>query len=70
MQVTPSYNGTTHLETGIYFATSANGSTACGSAHFILRAPSDTQLSLTYSGSGTAVDGEINMTILKLRRPL
>ena len=30
LQITPFYNGTSHLETGIYFATAANGSTACG----------------------------------------
>ena len=70
MQVTPSYNGTTHLETGIYFATSASGSSACGSAHFIIRAPSQTQFTLYYSGSANALDGEINITFLKLRRPL
>ena len=70
MQVTPSYNGTTHLETGIYFATSANGSSACGSAFIILRAPSQTDFTLSYNGSGNAVDGEINITILKLRRDL
>lgn len=70
MQVTPFYNGTSHLETGIYFATSAAGSSACGSAHLILRAPTATQFYLTYNGSANATDGEINLTILKLRRPL
>ena len=70
MQVTPYYNGTSHLETGIYFATSANGSSACGSAYIILRAPSQTTFTLSYNGSANAVDGEINLTILKLRRPL
>lgn len=70
MQITPFYNGTSHLETGIYFATSANGSSACGSAYIILRAPSQTTFSLSYNGSANAIDGEINLTILKLRRPL
>ena len=68
MQITPSYNGTFHLETGIYFATSADGSSAFGSAFLILNAPSATEFALTYSGSADAVDGEINLTILKLRR--
>ena len=68
MQVTPSYNGTSHLETGIYFATSADGSSACGSAFIILNAPAQTQFFLNYTGSDNAVDGEINVTILKLRR--
>ena len=70
MQITPSYNGTSHLETGIYFATSADGSSACGSAFLILRAPTSTTFTLTYTGSANATDGEINLTILKLRRPL
>ena len=68
MQITPSYNGRSHLETGIYFATNANGSSACGSAFLILNAPSQTEFSLTYNGSSDAREGEINLTILKLRR--
>ena len=70
MQVTPFYNGTSHLETGIYFATSTEGSSACGSAHLILRAPTATQFSLTFTSSSSATDGEINVTVLKLNRPL
>ena len=54
MQVTPSYNGTAHLETGVYFATNADGSSACGSSHFIIRAPASTILTLNYSGSAVA----------------
>ncbi|WP_394266207.1 hypothetical protein [Anaerotignum sp.] len=68
LQITPSYNGTAHLETGIYFATATNGSTACGSAHLILYAPVSTTLSFNYSGSSDATEGEFNLTILKLRR--
>lgn len=68
MQITPSYNGTSHLETGVYFATGTNGSSACGSAHFIIYAPSQTEFSLTYSGASNATDGEITLTFLKLRR--
>lgn len=68
MQVTPFYNGTSHLEYGIYFATTTNGSSATGSAHFIIYAPTETQFSLTYSGSADAQDGEVNLTFLKLNR--
>ena len=57
-----------HLENGIYFATTANGSSACGSATLILAAPQATTFTLTYSGSGAARDGEINLTFLKLSR--
>ena len=68
MQVTPSYNGAPHLETGIYFATRTNGSSACGSSFLILYAPSSTEFSLTYSGSAEGRDGQVTLTILKLRR--
>lgn len=68
MQVTPSYNGAPHLETGIYFATRADGSSACGSSFLILYAPSSTEFSLTYSGSAEGRDGQITLTIFKLRR--
>ena len=70
MQVTPFYNGVPHIERGIYFATAVDGSTACGAGFLILRAPAATQFSLTFSSSGTATEGEVNLTILKLRRPL
>ena len=68
MQVTPFYNGTSHLETSIYFATRTDGSSACGSAFIILNAPSTTDFSLTYSGSSIAREGQVTLTILKLRR--
>lgn len=68
MQVTPYYNGGAHLETGAYFATSTNGSSACGSSHFILYAPSQTVFTLSYSGSSDAIEGEVTLTFLKLRR--
>ena len=70
MQITPSYNGTAHLDTGIYFATTANGSTANGSAFMIIKVTSPTTFTLTYSGSGDADDGQVNITFLKLNRPL
>ena len=66
LQVTPSYNGTPHLETGVYFATTANGSSAGGSAHFILQAAAPTTFSLTYSGSAAGPNGEVNVTFLRL----
>ena len=70
MQITPSYNGRPHLETGIYFATNANGSSAGGAVSIILEAPERTVFTLTYSGSGPATEGQVNLTILKLNRPL
>nr|WP_215532861.1 collagen-like protein [Solibaculum mannosilyticum] len=68
IQITPTYNGLPHLETGVYFATPNNSSSAGGSAFIILYAPSQTTFTLTYSSLVTAVDGNVNLTILKLRR--
>ena len=68
MQVTPFYNGRAHLETGVYFATTADGSSACGSSHFILVATALTTFSLTYSGPIDAREGTVALTFLKLRR--
>lgn len=70
MQVTPTYNSAAHLETGVYFATSANGSSASGSSHFILFVPdpSPTEFYLTFNSPTTATDGAITLAILKLNR--
>lgn len=68
MQVTPSYNGTSHMETSVYFATSVNGTSAGGSANFIIYAPSETTLNLFYSSPVRATDGIFNMSIVKLNR--
>ena len=70
LQVTPSYNGASRLEYGVYFAANSAGFSACGSGLFIIRAPAATVLTFTYSGSADARDGETNVTILKLNRPL
>ena len=67
IQVTPSYDGTPHLEYGVYFATTANGSSAVGSAHFILPAAGNTVFTLNYAGSLQASNGEVKVTFLRLR---
>lgn len=66
VQVAPSWGGAAHLENGVYFATTANGSSAVGSAHFLLETEAPTEFSLTYSGSLPARSGEVNLTFLKL----
>ena len=68
MQVTPSYNGTSHMESSVYFATSVNGTSAGGSANFIIYAPAETTLSLFYSSPVQATDGIFDMIIVKLNR--
>ena len=69
IQVTPFYNGAAHLETGVYFATTANGSSAVGASSFILYAPEATAFSLTYNGPEDAREGTVTLTFLKLRVP-
>ena len=69
IQVTPFYNGAAHLETGVYFATTANGSSAVGASSFILYAPEATAFSLTYNGPEDAREGTVTLTFLKLRAP-
>ena len=68
LQVTPYYNGVPHLENGVYFATTTNGSSAVGSANFIIQAPVATTFFLNYSGNITARNGEVNLTFLRLRQ--
>ena len=68
LQVTPYYNGVPHLEDGVYFATTTNGSSAVGSANFIIQAPAATTFFLNYSGNITARNGEVNLTFLRLRQ--
>ena len=68
MQITPSYNGSPHIETGAYFATNTNGSSALGVEGFIIYVPSETSFTLSYSGSTNATDGEVDITIIKLNR--
>ena len=68
MQITPSYNGSPHIETGAYFATNTDGSSALGVEGFIIYVPSETSFTLSYSGSTNATDGEVDITIIKLNR--
>ena len=70
IQITPNYNNFPHLNEGVYFATTVNGSSAVGSSTMVLYVPSETVFTLYYSGSNDARDGQVNLTILRLQRPL
>ena len=70
IQITPNYNNSPHLNEGVYFATTVNGSSAVGSSTMILYVPSETVFTLYYSGSNDARDGQVNLTILRLQHPL
>ncbi len=67
MQVTPSYNSASHIETGIYFSTSQGSSTANGSNTIIIYAPEKTTFYLTYNSNVESRDGAVSITILKLQ---
>ena len=67
MQITPSYNSTSHLETGIYFLTPEGRSTANGSNTIIIYVPEKTNFSLTYNSNVSSRDGAATLSILKLQ---
>lgn len=68
MQITPYYNGSPHIEYGIYFMTGEGRSSAFGSVSFIIEAPTETVFNLTYNSGVTGIDGTLTMVIFKLRR--
>ena len=70
MQITPSYNGTSRLEYGIYFKTNTASSSASGSNSFIISVPSQTNFTLTYNSSVGNRSGAATVAVLKLNREI
>ncbi len=68
MQITPSYNGTAHLENGIYFKTNTNASSAWGANAIIIYVPAQTNFTLTYNSNVENRSGAATISILKLNR--
>lgn len=68
MQITPSYNGTSHLETGIYFKTNTDLSSAYGSNSIIIYVPSKTSFTLTYNSNSENRSGAATVSVIKLNR--
>lgn len=68
MQITPSYNGTSHLETGIYFRTGTDLSSAYGSNSIIIYVPSKTSFTLTYNSNSENRSGAAAVSVIKLNR--
>ena len=68
MQITPSYNGSSHIEYGIYFMTGPDRSSAFGSVSFIIEVVQPTVFTLTYNSPGAGTEGTLTMVIFKLRR--
>ena len=68
MQITPSYNGTSHLEYGIYFRTNTVFSSAYGSNSIIIYVPTQTSFTLTYNSNVGNRSGEATISVIKLKR--
>lgn len=68
MQITPYWNGSPHLEYGVYFRTAAGASSACGSGEMILQVPSRTPFTLHYNSDVSSRSGAAMITVLKLNR--
>ena len=68
MQITPSYNGASHLEYGIYFKTNTALSSAYGTSSIIISVPSQTNFTLTYNSNVQSRSGAATVAIIKLNR--
>ncbi|RZT02005.1 hypothetical protein [Cuneatibacter caecimuris] len=67
MQVSPYYNGSPHLEYGIYFMTGSGRTSAAGSVSFLIEVPARTVFTLTFNSPVRATEGTLTMVIFKLR---
>lgn len=67
MQITPSYNGSSHLEYGIYFKTNTDSSSAYGSNSIIIYVPSQTNFTLTYNSNVGNRSGAATVSVIKLK---
>ena len=66
MQITPSYNGMSHLEYGVYFKTNTASSSAYGSNAIIIYVPSQTSFTLTYNSNVENRFGAATVAVIKL----
>ncbi|MDY3617828.1 MAG: hypothetical protein SO058_02305 [Agathobaculum sp.] len=68
MQITPFYNGSSHIEYGIYFKTGSPVTSAYGSNAIIIYVPEQTRFSLTYNSNTVGTDGTATVSVVKLNR--
>ena len=68
MQVTPFYNGASHIEYGVYSLITAGRASVYGSNALIIDVPAATTFTLTYNSPVANSDGALTMAILKLQR--
>lgn len=66
MQVTPIYDGASHIEFSIYFKTAGDQASAYGSNSIILSVPEETRFSLAYTSNAVSIDGTATITVLQL----
>ncbi|WP_286200875.1 collagen-like protein [[Clostridium] symbiosum] len=69
MQITPSYNGSPHIEYGIYFKTGTDYTSAYGSNSIIIEVLQETFFTLTYNSNVSSSEGTATIAIVKLNRP-
>ncbi|WP_294148483.1 collagen-like protein [uncultured Clostridium sp.] len=68
MQITPAYNGSPHIEYGIYFKTGTDYTSAYGSNSIIIEVLQETFFTLTYNSNVSSSEGTATIAILKLNR--
>ena len=69
MQITPYYNGSSHIEYGIYFRTASNYHNRIGSNPIIIDVPEQTPVfPLTFNSPVTNTEGTATITVVKLNR--
>lgn len=68
IQITPSYNGQSHIETGFYFKTTDNAQSAIGSASLIAFVSQASNFTLTYNSNVNSTEGALTITLVKLER--
>ena len=68
MQITPSYNGQSHIEAGAYFKTTENAQSAIGSASLIAFISQTSNFTLTYNSNVDSTEGALTITLVKLER--
>ena len=68
MQITPSYNGSSHIEYGIYFKTGTDYTSAYGSNSIIIEVPQETFFTLTFNSNVANSEGTATVAIVKLNR--
>ena len=68
MQITPFYDGRSHIELGAYIKTTQNAQSAMASGSLIAQITATSRFSLTYNANVDSTEGTLTMTVYKLNR--